>query len=130
MPHADHDLALILLPPVFLSLGAGVLLLLSYTFKGVNIAASKSFAGQGPVQKAVQPYIAQYVKPAVENLFGSNLSSGGFSVRLEHLLLCAILIVLLGIWRSIAIQTEAVKASAKKRSEKREARGGNATKEE
>jgi hypothetical protein len=130
MALGDHDLALLLLPPVFLGLGAGVLLLLSYTFKGITIAASKTFAGQGPLQKAVQPYIAQYVKPAVESLFGSTLATGGFAVRLEHLLLAAILIVLLGIWRSIAIQTEAIKASAKKRSEKREARGGNATKEE
>ena len=93
-----------------------VLFFLSTALKGVAVIAGKSFASQGPLQKAVQPIVAQYVMPLIQNIFGSSVTAG-FTVKLEHILLAAILAVLIGIWRTNAQQVEVLK-SLKKREAK------------
>ena len=116
----DHDLGLLLVPLVFVVLGAGVLGLLNAALKGVGVIAAAKFASQGPVQKAIQPIVAQYVKPAVDAVFGTSLAAG-FAVKIDTVLLAAILVVLVGLWRTAHRSTEiAVKATKKEKAVKAE----------
>lgn len=109
----DHDIGLVFVPLIFIVFGAGALFLLNTVLKGIVIIAGAKFASQGPVQKAVQPIVAQYVKPAVDALFGTSLAAG-FAVKIDTLLLASILVVLVGLWRTAHQQTEiAAKASKK-----------------
>jgi len=79
---------------------AGALSLFTFNnaLKFIGSAASKSFAAGGGIQKTIQPYAAA-IKPVVDNIFGGS----SFQVKLEHILLAAIVIVLIGIWRSVHI---------------------------
>lgn len=82
----------------FLVAGALSLFTFNNALKFIGTAASKSFASGGGIQKTIQPYAAA-IKPVVDNIFGG----AAFQVKLEHILLAAIVIVLIGIWRSIHI---------------------------
>ena len=80
---------------------------------------SKAWAKGGAAQAAVQPYFAM-ARPVLGAIFGSATGSGGLKVDLTALLLCAILIVLAGAWRSLHIATQLLRAQAKAADDKRE----------
>jgi len=78
----------------------------------IGTFSAKAFAKQGAWQKQVQTAL-EYVKPVVDNLFGASATTGGFKVELTHLLLAAVLIALVGIWRTLHINGQLAKAALK-----------------
>jgi hypothetical protein len=63
--------------------------------------ALKSFAASGAWQAQVQG-LAAYVKRFADEIFSTSGSSPAIKITLEHILLFAILLVLIGIWRGQA----------------------------
>jgi hypothetical protein len=50
-------------------------------------------------------------KPVLDNVFGPTATTSGFKLELTHFLLVAVLIALLGVWRSVHINGQLAKAS-------------------
>ena len=100
---------LIMLPAGLVVLSGVALFLLNNLLRMTAEFGSKAWAKGGPAQAAVQPYFAM-ARPVLGAIFGSATGSGGLKVDLTALLLCAILIVLAGAWRSLHIATQRLRA--------------------
>lgn len=69
----------------------------------VGKAGAASFAKQSDMHRTVQQAVVKYVKPALNNILGTDAP---WALKLEHLLLGAILVVLLGMWRTVFVTAE------------------------
>jgi len=78
---------------VMLSVRNMLTLLLSY--------APKVMAARSSVGKYLQP-VAEVVKPVVESVFGG----ATLTIKLEHVLLTALLVVLVGMWRTSYVNSQ------------------------
>lgn len=109
---SDMSIPELLMTPVFLLLGGGAaLFLFNQFFRVFAMLSANEFAKTGgAVGKAIQPYLKQ-AKPVIEQLFGSKVWDG-FKVDLTHIILAAILIVLIGIWRSTSNTNSSVNKHA------------------
>jgi hypothetical protein len=66
-------------------------------------AGAASFAKQSDMHRTVQQAVVKYIKPALSNILGTDAP---WALKLEHLLLGAILVVLLGMWRTVFVTAE------------------------
>jgi hypothetical protein len=119
----EHDVGLATYSLMMLCGGGAVLFFLNLVLKQVGVVAASKFAQQGDVQKAIQPVVARYVKPLFDHIFGASATSSGLSFKLEHLILMGILMAVIGLWRSVHIQTEVLKAAAAKEKKKSSDKG-------
>jgi len=102
--------ALLVASLAMLALGALTLLLVNSGLRGFDYLLSAGFAKAGATQKSVHDF-AKLAKPLLQNLLGT---ATPFSVKLEHLLLMAILVTLVGMWRSSYAQAELMRREAKR----------------
>jgi hypothetical protein len=100
----------VLLPLAYILAGAGALLCLNLGLRAVAVLSSASFAKQGALQKSVQAVVSRYVRPAVVNAFGTD---AWVPVKLEHILLAALLVVAVGAWRTSWVQAELMRKEAR-----------------
>ena len=89
---------LILVPAVLLSIAGVALFLFGNILRMMSDFGKASFAKQGAIQAQVQPIFAA-ARPAMAAIFGGVAGAGGLKVDLSTLLLTAVLLVLVGIWR-------------------------------
>ena len=86
-------------------------------FRALTIASASAFAKQGEWQAAVQPVLA-VAKTQLEVVFGALAK---VHVSIDTVLLFAILVALLGIWRSVALANELTRAEATPAASKKKA---------
>ncbi len=92
--------------PAFLMVAAGITLFFyNNLVGGVFMIMDRSFASGGAIQKAVQQY-AVLAKPYAESILGKR---GASEITVDRLLLGAVVICLLGIWRTLDQQRREAK---------------------
>lgn len=94
----EADAVTLILLPLAVMLGALVsMILTNNVLKLVNLASTSAWAaGKGELGRAVQP-LAKFVKAQLEGAVGP---LGSVKLSLDHVLLCALLIVGVGVWRN------------------------------
>ena len=100
---------LLTLPAGLLVLAGAALFLFNNLLRMAADFGSKAFAKQGAWQAAVQPAFAA-ARPVLAALFGGATGGGGLKVDLAALLLAALLIVAVGLWRSVLVATQLLRA--------------------
>ncbi len=94
---------------VFFS-AALTLFVVNMGLRGFDAALSAAFAKAGATQKAVHD-AAKLAKPILQNVLGT---TAPWAVKLEHLLLMAILVALVGMWRTSFAQAELMRREARR----------------
>jgi uncharacterized membrane protein len=96
-------LELLMIATAFIAAGAVSIFTFNNFLRAVSSFSKPAVSkvGTASVLKSIQPYLEK-AKPFVDAIFGANIPSPD----LQHFLLAAILIVLIGVWRTVHIQNQ------------------------
>lgn len=101
---------LIFAPLAILLAGAASLMVVNQSLRLFDAATAASFAKTSSYHASARDFAVR-LRPVLENLLGT---SKPFTVKLEHVLLAAILVALVGMWRTQYAQAELARREAKR----------------